>query len=152
MSAIPANQIGYQIVQNSIPSAMWQNNCLNTVVPITSITGLSPTGSVWIIQYNLDFWVSFVANVYRVQHGAYNGSTLLTAAGGNYQTNAIGGNYYWGNGPMMNANTSYFGTGVIVSDSTQTVTVSCYFQGTAVGGQTGSVKAQSAYITATRIA
>ena len=128
---------------------MWQNNACNASVPITNVTGLSPTGSVWIIQYNIDFYGSGLSNVYRFIHGAFNGTTtLVQSSGGNYLTNAVGGNFQWANGPSYNGNTSFFGTGVFVSDATQTVTVSCHLQGTTGG----NYKAQSAFLTATRIA
>ena len=147
MTARTATQVGYQIFQNQIPSAMWQNNACNATVPITNVTGLSPTGSVWIIQYNIDFWGSGLNNVYRVQHGALNGTALLSN-GGNYITNCIGGVYNANSGPSFNNNSCWIASGVIVSDATHTVTVSCYLQGTTGG----NYKAQSAYLTATRIA
>ena len=124
-----------------------KNNACNATVPITNVTGLSPTGSVWIIQYNIDFYGSGLTNVYKVQHGALNGTALLTV-GGNYITNAIGGNYISSGGANLNNNSSWIASGVIVSDATQTVTVSCYLQGTTGG----NYKAKSAYLTATRIA
>jgi hypothetical protein len=48
----------------------------------------------------------------------------------------------------MNGYQSYSASGVFVADSTNTVTVSMYVQGTAGG----SMKAQQMYLTATRIA
>ena len=140
MTTRTATQVGYQITSSGSPFS--GVNYANTIGTFQTLTGLSPVGSVWIVQYSIDFYCSSATSVNKIIHGMRLGTNLVDVNHAYDQTN----------GYMMYVNGAQgefggYGISVFVADSTGKVTLS----GGIYGGS-GNYGLQSAIITATRIA
>jgi hypothetical protein len=141
MTTRTATQVGYQLTTN-VNTLYVGVNYANTMAAIQTLSGLSPVGSVWIVQYSIDFYCTQATSVNKIVHGMQLGTNLCTVNGAFQQTN----------GYMMYVNGAQgewgaYGMSVFVADSTGKITVSG-----GVWGGAGTYNIQSSVMTATRIA
>ena len=142
MATRTSSQIGYQIKQD-LEGMYLTVNCLSNTAVVSKITGLTPIGSVWIVQYYL-LMGFFLSSVTNIQHTVLNGSNVFDSNG---STSYIGESLpYTFTGP---ATMQFSGTGVIVADSTGVASVSFTCSGS---GNQNKANPFSGRMVATRIA